>query len=219
MSQVINQFQALTGWKANAGGSIGGCAPAAYGMIQGVGETAAVLWHAGSTDAKQFPTVEHYNWQDIRANTGLFVHEFDYYLADPSLTEAIEFDTILILGAKEYNFSARVNYATGNLEISNVKGDWVAVPGATPGKLQEGLHHFTHFGVFDEAKGTYGTTAVVIDETAYEIPADMQGLVAAASTWTNNRYTPQHQRSSPLQAVGDTGGYAIILDNETYLWP
>lgn len=217
------QMQAQSGWKCNVGGSIGPAAPAVYGMTQNVpGKPGAMMmWASGTADKGKVPCAEWYRWTPILPNSGTLIHEFDLTMDENSLTncQAMETDTIMILGNKSYNFSLQINYATGGqLNIANAKGAWVIVSGATPGKLASGTHHYTIVHSFIESTGVYGTEGVIIDGILYAVPSDLQSLEAVESNWTNNQFTPQIQLDITAAAGEADNGFSVILENENYIW-
>jgi hypothetical protein len=110
----------------------------------------------------------------------------------------------------QFNLSLQDLYSTGNLMNVNSSGPWIAIPGAKPGRLTVGKHHYTIVAGWNLAANTYGMTSVTIDGTTYPVT---QNATGHASNWAPGIDIQFQISNAPLPNGSTWGATSVVIDN------
>ena len=214
------ELQAQSGWKSHTqadGSNIGGVAPLAYGMAQGMAgaPTAALFQVRGSTVKGGYADWEAYLDRPILPNTGSLQLSLDLTVDENAaeFAQCIEIDTILCVGGFKYNFSHQLDYASGTIDIAEASGAWASIAHGVQKLSPLATHHFALSYKWDEATHAYSFVSVEIDGAMYPVPAPLQNLQAQPTPWRDGAMLQVQQDLNAL-----AGGFSMLLDHVQYAW-
>lgn len=219
---VDSEIQQRAGWATHNpkdGSAIGGNMPANYGFDQAVpGQGTALLAYV---QGGPYATMMAYSQRPWLYGSKLQT-DFDLTLDAASANfQIIETDTILSTPDKyNLNGSVQLNYAEGGqLQIVNAAGAWVDVPGAKPGILAAGVHHYTVLYGWNATTHLYGVMSIAVDSGTYLVPASMQGLSGVASTWSPGATFQLQLTLNGLAAMTpQSTAVSALADNLQFTW-
>jgi hypothetical protein len=208
-----------TVWKTHNptdGSQIGGVQPTSYFLSAEV---------PGDPTGMQLE-VEGASWSTMMAYTQrplYFVQpdyvqlDFDATILDPN-GALLETDMMVVVPVPNtspqtytlFNMSLQDLFSTGDLMNVNGGGSWLNIPGAVPGKLAVGTHHYTITGGWNLSTNTYGLTAVTIDGTTYPVK---QSSTGRASTWSPGVSIQFQISNAPLASGSTWGSTSVLIDN------
>lgn len=149
--------------------------------------------YASDADHSLLPTMHH------------FTYDADFYVTDPSVVNALEFDISLWMdGIAGMTFGTECNYlGDGDWDVwNNAIGAWTDT--GTPCKLQSGWHHVTlQFKRESDNSTTY--EAIVLDGTTYSMNSNYPPTTAPAGWWglAANFQMDSDQDGDPVTAYVD----------------
>jgi hypothetical protein len=196
--QIISSIQALSGWGIHNGNDGVGGVPAKTATFDNTSQAPlAILTVIGFAGAKNYEDVDFYKTVPFNcAGVTKVCQSFDRLFATGSnaTLQAIETD-LEIVGPDgyKYNTSLQIVQATGALQVSDVKGNWVSTGNIVPAETENLWHHVQIFNNYDFVGHTSGTAAFAIDDDLYLIPTNLQKVPATLSTWGKNAATVQLQ--------------------------
>lgn len=181
------------------GSGIGGVDPLNFGSHLSVGtntDGGLLMYTAGNGG----PSTEYPAWmwypdspRPILPNTGKLSLSYALSLYG-SAYNAIETDTILVIGGKKFNLSGQ-NQAQEGFQIANAAGAWMNV-GFDPVSLLDGGEHAVTFS-YEFSEDASSVVSIQVDETLYAVPEFLQNVPAEESTWETGAYVQLQMSSVP----------------------